>query len=64
MQNVLHNTLYRCNNLLIENMSINNKGKVVAFRTDEIEYLKLNLKAQQQGITRTDYIRKKLFADD
>tara|TARA_B100001059_G_scaffold209082_1_gene221818 strand:+ start:300 stop:437 length:138 start_codon:yes stop_codon:yes gene_type:complete len=45
-------------------MSINNKGKVVAFRTDEIEYLKLNLKAQQQGITRTDYIRKKLFTDD
>lgn len=43
---------------------MNNKTQVVAFRTSQVEHLEIQLKAQKEGLTKADYIRKKLLTND
>jgi len=43
---------------------MNNKTQVVAFRTSQVEHLEIQLKAQKEGLSKADYIRKKLLTND
>ena len=37
---------------------------MVTFRTNEVEHLKIKLNAEKQGLSKGDYIRKKLLKDE